>query len=70
MLYFLKYRKARKSKGYKNKLKKNNAFLAKCAVCNINKLRFFKKEEASRISSKLRIRAPFKHLMILDYILI
>ena len=43
--------------------------LSKCAMCNSNKSRFIKNQEAKRLLSNLGVRTPLSEIPILGHIL-
>ena len=43
--------------------------LSKCAICNSKKSKFIKKQEASRLLSKLGIKTPLSKIPILGDVL-
>ena len=47
---------------------KNNrlAMMSKCAICNKNKFRFIKEQEAKRLLSNLGIKAPLSKVPLLN----
>ena len=56
---------SRESKCYKEKKRKNNAFI-KCVVCDNKKLKFVKEQQASRLLRTLGIKIPSNKIPSVD----
>ena len=64
---YLKYRKNTESKNQKALRTKNGTIMlsSKCAVCDIKKSKFIKKQEASRLLSNSGIKTPLNKIPLL-----